>query len=401
MQTTPNSNRFKITIIGSTNAGKSSLLNAITEQEISIVSNIKGTTTDSVKKAMEFLPFGPVLFTDTAGFNDDSELGKFRIEKTIQEIRSSDFIIYVVDGNDFNKEEYKENILMLKKYSIPYINVVTKEEKLKEVEKLEIKNALKDCIFINTRDRNSILRFKELLLKNLNILEEEPGLLDGILNYDDTIIMVIPIDSEAPKGRLILPQVQLLRAALDKGIKSIVCRETELEEVINETEKISLVVTDSQIFNKVDKIVKNKFPLTSFSILFAKQKGDLERLISGIEKIKHLKEGANILISENCTHNTSHEDIGRFKIPALLEKKTGKNFSFKFLTGKDFPRDLKKYDLVIHCGACMITKKNMEIRIEECIKEGVEITNYGIVLAYLSGILEKSINSIKKNNGDD
>lgn len=399
MQNTPNSNRFKITIIGSTNAGKSSLLNAITEQEIAIVSEIKGTTTDSVKKAMEFLPFGPVLFTDTAGFNDNSELGTLRIEKTIKEIRSSDFVIYVIDGNDFNLKLYNENILILKKYSIPYLNVVTREEKLDFEKKEKIKKSLKNYCFININDRNSILNFKKLLLEKLNILEKEPGLLDEISNYGDTIVMVIPIDSEAPKGRLILPQVQLLRAALDKGIKSIVCRDTELEEIIknNKKEDINLVITDSQIFKKVDEMINSKFPLTSFSILFAKQKGDLKKLISGIKKINKLKDGAKILISENCTHNTSHEDIGRVKIPKLLEKKTGKKFSFKFLAGKDFPKDLGKYDLVIHCGACMITKKNMEIRINECIKEGIEITNYGLILAYLDGILEKSIDSILKS----
>ncbi|MFA6709426.1 MAG: [FeFe] hydrogenase H-cluster maturation GTPase HydF [Fusobacterium sp.] len=396
METTPNSNRFKITIIGSTNAGKSSLLNAITEQEISIVSDVKGTTTDSVKKAMEFLPFGPVLFIDTAGFNDDSKLGTLRIEKTIKEIKSSDFIIYVIDGRNFNLKLYNENILILKKYSIPYINVVTREEKLNLMQKKEIKKLIKNCSFVNTNDRSSILNFKKTLLENLNVLESEPGLLDGISSYGDTIVMVIPIDSEAPKGRLILPQVQLLRAALDKGVKSIVCRDTELEEILNEKKRtdISLIITDSQIFKKVDEMVKDKFPLTSFSIIFARQKGDLKKLILGIKKINSLKDGAQILISENCTHNTSHEDIGRVKIPKLLERKTGKKFRFSFSAGKDFPKDLKKYDLVIHCGACMITKKNMEIRINECEEENVEITNYGLILAYLSGILEKSINSI-------
>lgn len=396
METTPNSNRFKITIIGSTNAGKSSLLNAITEQEISIVSDVKGTTTDSVKKAMEFLPFGPVLFIDTAGFNDDSKLGTLRIEKTIKEIKSSDFVIYVIDGRNFNLKLYNENILILKKYSIPYINVVTREEKLNLMQKKEIKKLIKNCFFVNANNRNSILNFKKTLLENLNVLESEPGLLDGISNYGDTIVMVIPIDSEAPKGRLILPQVQLLRAALDKGVKSIVCRDTELEEILNENKRtdISLIITDSQIFKKVDEMVKDKFPLTSFSIIFARQKGDLKKLILGIKKINSLKDGAQILISENCTHNTSHEDIGRVKIPKLLERKTGKKFQFTFSAGKDFPKDLKKYDLVIHCGACMITKKNMEIRINECEEENVEITNYGLILAYLSGILEKSINSI-------
>lgn len=399
MQTTPNSNRFKITIVGATNAGKSSLLNAITEQEISIVSEIKGTTTDSVKKAMEFLPFGPVLFTDTAGFNDNSKLGQLRIEKTLKEIRNSDFIIYVIDGTEFDFSLYKENVMLFKKYSIPFINVITKVDKLNYQKKEEYKKILKNSFFVDTRDRNSILELKKELIRNLNIIEEEPGLLDGILEYGNTIILLIPIDSEAPKGRIILPQVQILRAALDKGIKSIVCRETELEDVISKykEEEISLVITDSQIFKKADEMIKDKFPLTSFSILFARQKGDLNFLIEGINKIKKLKKGSKILISENCTHNTTHEDIGRIKIPKLLKEKTGKEFEFFFFTGKDFPNNLKDYDLVIHCGACMITKKSMERRILDCKDEEVEITNYGLVLAYLTGILDKSIEAINKN----
>lgn len=399
MQTTPNSNRFKITIVGATNAGKSSLLNAITEQEISIVSEVKGTTTDSVKKAMEFLPFGPVLFTDTAGFNDNSQLGKLRIEKTLKEIRSSDFIIYVIDGTEFDFNLYKDNVLLFKKYSIPFINVITKMDKLNYQKKEEYKKILKNSFFVDTRDRNSILDLKRELIRNLNIIEEEPGLLDGILEYGNTIILLIPIDSEAPKGRIILPQVQILRAALDKGIKSIVCRETELEDVISKYKEgeVSLVITDSQIFKKADEIIKDKFPLTSFSILFARQKGDLNVLIKGIDKIKNLKKGSKILISENCTHNTTHEDIGKIKIPKLLKEKTGKEFEYFFFTGKDFPNNLRSYDLVIHCGACMITKKSMETRILDCKNEEVGITNYGLVLAYLTGILEKSIDAINKN----
>ena len=400
MQTTPNSNRTHIIFLGATNSGKSSLLNAITEQEISIVSDIKGTTTDSVKKAMEFIPFGPVLFIDTAGFNDDTELGKLRIEKTLKEIKKSDFAIYVIDGNNFDEEAektYKENLALMKKYNLPFITAVNKSELLSDEKKEEIKKIIKEPYFISAKSRESILDFKKILIEKLDVLEEEPSLLKGIVEYGDTVVMVVPIDSEAPKGRLILPQVQILRDALDNGVKVIVTRDTELAAVLEENKNIKLIITDSQAFKIVDKIVADRYPLTSFSILFAKQKGDLNKFIAGIEVIKNLKEGAKILIAETCSHNTSHEDIGRVKIPTLLQKKTGKHFDFSFSMGKDFPDDLEKFDLIIHCGGCMITRKTMENRIAECENAGVKVTNYGMIIAYLTGILEKSIKSININ----
>ena len=394
MQTTPNSNRTHIIFLGATNSGKSSLLNAITEQEISIVSDIKGTTTDSVKKAMELIPFGPVLFIDTAGFNDDTELGKLRIEKTLKEIKKSDFAIYVIDGNNFDEEAektYKENLALMKKYNLPFITAVNKSELLSDEKKEEIKKIIKEPYFISAKSRESILDFKKILIEKLDVLEEEPSLLKGIVEYGDTVVMVVPIDSEAPKGRLILPQVQILRDALDNGVKVIVTRDTELAAVLEENKNIKLIITDSQAFKIVDKIVADRYPLTSFSILFAKQKGDLNKFIAGIEVIKNLKEGAKILIAETCSHNTSHEDIGRVKIPTLLQKKTGKHFDFSFSMGKDFPDDLEKFDLIIHCGGCMITRKTMENRIAECENAGVKVTNYGMIIAYLTGILEKSL----------
>lgn len=394
MNTTPNSNRTHIVLLGSTNAGKSSLLNAITEQNISIVSDIKGTTTDSVKKAMELIPFGPVVFTDTAGFNDNSELGKLRIEKTIQEIKKADFAIYVIDGNNFEKDIYEENIILLKKYHVPYITVINKNDLIDDNLREKLKSSIKNPYFISTKDRNSVLDFKKFLIEKLDILEDEPSLLKGIVNYGDTVLLVVPIDSEAPKGRLILPQVQIIRDALDNGIKVIVTRDTELHETLLENPQTKLVITDSQAFKEVDKIVADRFPLTSFSILFAKQKGDLNKFLEGIEIIKNLKEGDNILIAETCTHNTSHEDIGRVKIPKLLQNKTGKKFEFTFSMGKDFPDNLDKFNLVIHCGGCMITKKMMENRILECNNNGVKVVNYGMIIAYLTGILDKSLKGI-------
>lgn len=392
MNNTPNSNRTNIVLIGETNAGKSTLLNAIVGQEISIVSDIKGTTTDSVKKTMELIPYGPVLFTDTAGFGDNSDLGQLRIERTIKEIKKADFVIYVVDGNYFDEKIYEKNIINLKKYSTPYITVVTKKNEVDKKKIESIKNKIRDVYFIDSLDSKSILELKEVLVKKLNTLESDPSLLKGIVNYGETIIMVIPIDSETPKGRIILPQVQILRDALDNGIKTLVVRDTELKEVIENYDKkaIKLIITDSQIFKKVDSIVNNKFSITSFSIIFARQKGELKEFLEGIKKIENLKDNSKVLMVENCSHNTSHEDIGKIKIPKLLLEKTGKNLEFEFLSGKDFPDDLSIYDLIIHCGGCMITRKNMINRISICNENNKNITNYGIVLAYISGILEKS-----------
>lgn len=392
MNNTPNSNRTNIVLIGETNAGKSTLLNAIVGQEISIVSDIKGTTTDSVKKTMELIPYGPVLFTDTAGFGDNSDLGQLRIERTIKEIKKADFVIYVVDGNYFDEKIYEKNIINLKKYSTPYITVVTKKNEVDKKKIESIKNKIRDVYFIDSLDSKSILELKEVLVKKLNTLESDPSLLKGIVNYGETIIMVIPIDSEAPKGRIILPQVQILRDALDNGIKTLVVRDTELKEVIENYDKkaIKLIITDSQIFKKVDSIVNNKFSITSFSIIFARQKGELKEFLEGIKKIENLKDNSKVLMVENCSHNTSHEDIGKIKIPKLLLEKTGKNLEFEFLSGKDFPDDLSIYDLIIHCGGCMITRKNMINRISICNENNKNITNYGIVLAYINGILEKT-----------
>ncbi len=247
---------------------------------------------------MELIPFGPVLFIDTAGLDDETELGKLRIEKAIKEIKKSDFAIYIIDGNNFSERDYKENISFLKKNNIPCIVAINKEDLLSEEKKNEIKKSIKDCIFISTKKRESILNFKDELIKKLNILEEEPSLLKGIVSYGGKIVLVVPIDSEAPKGRLILPQVQVIRDALDNGLQVIVCRDTELEKTLEENKNIDLVITDSQAFKIVDEIVKDRFPLTSFSILFARQKGDLDKLLDGISQIKNLKENSKILITE-------------------------------------------------------------------------------------------------------
>lgn len=395
MKNTPNSNRLHIGIFGKTNSGKSSLLNAITEQNISIVSEIEGTTTDSVVKAMEFLPFGPVLFIDTAGLEDNTPLGKLRIKKTLEELKRTDFAILVMDATKIDMAFYKDQEFQFRKYNIPFLFVINKEDLLSEKEKETVKKIFPSSIFVSTKNRDSILMLKESILKEIKKEKEEPKLLGDLVPYNGKVLMVVPVDSEAPKGRLILPQVQLIRECLDHGIKSYVVRDTELESALEDIKDIDLVLTDSQAFKNVDRILKDRAKLTSFSILFARQKGDLNDLVRGVKKLKSLNHGDKILIAETCTHNTSHEDIGRVKIPKLVKNFTGKEVEFTFVGGKDFPEDLSKYALVIHCGACMINKKHMQSRIDESMSLNVPITNYGLVIAEVTGILDKSLEIFK------
>lgn len=395
MKNTPNSNRLHIGIFGKTNSGKSSLLNAITEQNIAIVSEIEGTTTDSVVKAMEFLPFGPVLLIDTAGLEDNTPLGKLRVKKTLEELKRTDFAILVMDATKIDMAFYKDQEIQFKKYNIPFLFVINKDDLLTENEKDVIKKIFPRAIFASTKNRDSILMLKENILKEIIKEKEEPKLLGDLVPYNGKVLMVVPVDSEAPKGRLILPQVQLIRECLDHGIKSYVVRDTELESALEDIKDIDLVVTDSQAFKNVDKILNNRVKLTSFSILFARQKGDLNDLVRGVKKLKSLNHGDKILIAETCTHNTSHEDIGRVKIPKLVKNYTGKEIEFTFVGGKYFPEDLSKYALVIHCGACMINKKHMQSRIDESMSLNVPITNYGLVIAEVTGILDKSLEIFK------
>ncbi|MGL4988125.1 MAG: [FeFe] hydrogenase H-cluster maturation GTPase HydF [Cetobacterium sp.] len=395
MKTTPNSNRLHIGIFGKTNSGKSSLMNAITDQNTSIVSNVEGTTTDSVTKAMEFLPFGPVLFIDTPGLEDSTVLSELLEKKALGELKRTDFAILVIDSTKQDSDFYKKMVSQFKKYNIPFLFVQNKIDLLSENEKVKLQDEFKDSILVSTLERESILNLKDAILNRLKIAEEEPKLLGDLVDYNGKVVMVVPVDSEAPKGRLILPQVQLIRECLDHGIKSYVVRDTEFESALEDIKDIDLVVTDSQAFKNVDKILNNRAKLTSFSILFARQKGDLRDLVLGADKLDSLKDGDKILIAETCTHNTSHEDIGRVKIPALIKKYSGKNIEFCFIGGKDFPDDLSKYSLVVHCGACMINKKLMQSRIDESHNSEVPITNYGIVIAKVTGILEKSLEVFK------
>lgn len=404
MKNTPNSNRKHIVFYGKRNAGKSSIMNKIIGQEISLVSEIKGTTTDTVSKAMELIPFGPVVFVDTGGIDDKGDLGILRVEKTMKTLDKADLGIYIISIDDLenglNEEFYLKFIKEFKRRNIPYIIVINKidkvsKEKLREIkEDIIFNKSLDNLIYLSILDEKSMLNLKEELVEKLQVEEQEQSLIGDIVPYGGKIIMVVSIDSEAPRGRLILPQVQLLRDSLDHGIKSYVVRNTELKSAIEDLKDIDLVVTDSQIFKEVDKIVPKDINLTSFSILMARQKGDLNVFLKGTSIIEELKkiEVPRILIMESCSHNTSHEDIGRVKIPKLLSKYLNKEIDFQFKMGEDFPKDLQSFDLVIHCGSCMLNKRSMISRIEICKDENVPITNYGIVLAYLTGILNRSVN---------
>ncbi|HDK7139782.1 TPA: [FeFe] hydrogenase H-cluster maturation GTPase HydF [Clostridium botulinum] len=391
MNTTPNANRIHITFIGKTNSGKSSLMNAIIGQDISIVSPIEGTTTDPVNKAMELIPLGPVLFTDTAGLEDNTELGKVRIEKTLNTLLKTDFAIYVMSAKDIDINLYKETINKFKEQNISYITVINKMDIIEKNKIDNIKKIIEDPIFVSSNDINSILNLKDLIIKNLSKTKENDTIIGNLLPHNSKVIMVIPIDSEAPKGRLILPQVQLIRDCLDHGIKSYVVRDTELKSALDDLKNVDLVITDSQAFKKVNNIVPKNIKLTSFSILLANYKGDLKTFVKGTKTINTLNKNSKILISESCTHNYSHEDIGRIKIPNMINSHVDKKLNYEFKMGGDFPQDVDKYDLIIHCGACMVNKKSMDSKLKLCKEKNIPITNYGILISYLTGILDRSI----------
>ena len=393
---TPDSNRKHIAFFGRRNAGKSSIFNLLLNQEISLVSDVPGTTTDPVYKSMELIGYGPVRIIDTAGLDDVGSLGRMRVEKTEEILQKTDLAIYVLNAEKIDKEEKKGAKLFFQRFRIPYVFVWNKLDQLKEEERKKLRKENSGDSFLDENINLKRENLLEIILKNLKEQEEDPPLIGDLAAYGSTVVLVVPIDSEAPKGRLILPQVQVIRECLDNGIKTVVVRETELEETIKEIQKIDLVITDSQVFKTVDKIVPAHIPLTSFSMLFARQKGDIREFIKGIEaleELKNKKEGT-VLIAESCTHTTSHEDIGTVKIPNLLKKKINPNLKIIFQNGATFKEkefNMENVDLIIHCGSCMITRKNMLNRIRIAEEKGVPITNYGVTLAYLTGILDRAI----------
>ena len=375
--------RLQIGVFGRTNVGKSSFVNKITGQDISIVSDIAGTTTDVVEKSMELLPIGPVTFLDTAGLDDFSELGEKRIEKALKVLNRCDVAVLVTDRYEFDNCE-KEIIKKFDELNIKYITVINKQDENFENDKnFLVTSMIKDTAIVD--------KFKKELIKILpDDFINSPKIAGDLVSEKSTVILVIPIDKEAPKGRIILPQVQTLRDLLDSNCITLCVKESELKDAINNLkEPPSLVVTDSQAFKTVAEIVPENIPLTSFSILFARLKGDLSEFIKGANAIKNLKDGSKILFLESCTHHAIDDDIARVKIPKLLKKTTNKELICEYFTGHDFP-NVSGYDLIIHCGACMTNRKEILSRIMIANSHNVPITNYGIVISYCLGILERA-----------
>lgn len=389
--------RLHIGLFGKTNVGKSSFLNKIADQNISIVSNIAGTTTDVVEKSMELLPVGPVTFLDTAGIDDKTELAQERIEKTKKIINRTDIAVIICDYNGIDNYE-RDLIQTFEGLKIPYLIVINKQdeqkislEKYNEILEL-VKSEDRVLQTSATNDNEIVFKFKEKLVKLLpEDFVNSPKIAGDLIPPQSTVILVIPIDKEAPKGRLILPQVQTIRDLLDSNCLTYVVKENELQQAIdNLKEPPALVITDSQAFKNVSEIVPENIPLTSFSILFARLKGDLQAFKKGAEAIKSLKDGDKILILESCTHHAIEDDIGRVKIPNLLKKRTGKDLIIEHYAGHDFP-EIKDYKLIIHCGACMTNRREVLSRILKANDSGIPITNYGITISYCLGILPRAI----------
>ena len=392
------SNRLHIAVFGKTNAGKSSFVNRVTNQSISIVSEIAGTTTDVVEKSMELLPIGSVRFLDTAGLDDTTSLSEERINATLKVINRTDIAVIICDAGGLDEVE-KDLIQRLKTLNIPFLIVINKsdistisEEKFSEILALVDQNPDKILKTSVTDDENLVFSFKSALLKLLpDDFVTPPTILGDLIPPKSTVVLVIPIDKEAPKGRIILPQVQSIRDLLDNDCLSLVVKESELEQALASLKTPpALVVTDSQAFKQVSEIVPENIPLTSFSILFARLKGDLEVFVHAAKAIDTLQDGDKILILESCTHHPIEDDIGRVKIPRLLRQKTNKNLIIEHASGHDFP-DITPYKLIIHCGACMTTRREVLSRIMHANNLNIPITNYGITISHCLGILERAV----------
>lgn len=411
MEQTPKANRVHIGFFGRCNAGKSTLINMLTDQPVSLVSEVAGTTTDPVSKSMEMLPLGPVVITDTAGIDDTSELGALRIEKSEEIIKKINLAVYVLRNDEAPTADDMMWLNKLKQNNVPialFINEINDSDSesthdndsngndanLNYVDAYPDLSAIATVVgstdFTSNRDRLTLLD----LLGGLTPLdvEGEQSLLQGLVDPGDTIILVCPIDSAAPKGRLILPQVQTIREILDHKGLALVCQTEELPTMLNKlSQKPKLVITDSQAFEAVNALTPANIPLTSFSILMARFKGKLQDLVTGVKALNNLKPGARVLISEGCTHRRQCDDIGTVKIPMWLKKKGHTDLQLEFTSGGAFPKDVSGYDLIIHCGACMLTRREVLRRIDCAVVQGTPIVNYGVLIASLHGILERAI----------
>ncbi|MGL4912384.1 MAG: [FeFe] hydrogenase H-cluster maturation GTPase HydF [Romboutsia sp.] len=393
LNSTPQSVRVHIGLFGKRNAGKSSIINAISNQEISIVSDIAGTTTDPVFRPIEILPIGPCVLIDTAGFDDVGSLGQLRINKSLDILSKTDIALLVVDSTIGISKDDLSLIESFKSKNIPHILVLNKIDALNNNSQ-QIKNNLVNCpiVSISAKDRVGIESLKKEIINTIPKEFNNFSLLGDLIKPGDFIVLIIPIDKAAPKGRLILPQQQVIRDILDSGAIAIITKEDSLNEILsNLSSKPKLIITDSQVFKKVNELSPPDIPLTSFSILFARAKGDLDELVKGCEAIDKLKNGDKILIAEGCTHHRQDDDIGTFKIPNMIKNKTNKNITFDFASGISFSNDLSKYALVVHCGACMMNKNAMLSRIQTCRELDIPIVNYGVLMAYANNILDKTL----------
>jgi len=386
-------NDYTLRFFGKRNAGKSSLINALTKQDVALVSDLPGTTTDPVYKAMEILPLGPVVLIDTAGLDDEGQLGLLRVEKSKAVLNKTDLAILVIDGQseltEFDVKIFQE----IKTKNIPIVVVVNKIDLQKRIMPHSIVEQLgNDVVEVSTVTGAGIELLKGLLIKNTPEKWGEETLVGDIVKADDNVVLVVPIDSAAPKGRLILPQVQVLREILDNDANAIIAKENKLKEALaNLKRPPSLVITDSQVFGEIESIVPEAIPFTSFSILFARYKGDLTTYINGVKALEKLAKNDKILIAEGCTHHRQKDDIGTVKIPKWLKEYTGVDLTFDWVSGGQYPANLAEYKLIIHCGACMLNRREVLYRNSIAKEQNVPIVNYGILIAYLKGILPRVI----------
>ena len=401
MNDTPLANRVHIGFFGRRNAGKSSLVNAVTGQSLAVVSDVEGTTTDPVTKAMELLPLGPVVIIDTPGLDDEGELGMLRVKKSYQMLNKTDIAVVVIDSIIGVTDEDKKIIELINKKSIPLIVAYNKVDTYDEVEQQELKSKLtaslagqlvSNEIIVSASTGYNIDRLKEMIAENGKVEENKLRIIGDLINPSDFVVLVVPIDKAAPKGRLILPQQQTIRDILESDATAIVVKEYELRDTLmNLGKKPKVVITDSQVFAKVSADTPLDVYLTSFSILFARYKGNLEENVRGAKAIDELKDGDTVLISEGCTHHRQCDDIGTVKIPRWIRNYTHKNLNLEYTSGTEFPSDLSKYSLIIHCGGCMLNEREMKYRLACAKDQDIPMTNYGIAIAYMQGILKRSL----------
>ena len=383
MNSTPSASRTHIGFFGRRNAGKSSVVNAVTGQNLSVVSDVKGTTTDPVQKAMELLPLGPVVIIDTPGFDDEGALGELRVQKTRQILLKIDIAVLVIAADEGELAEDKALEEQLKKRAVPYVKVFNKTD---------LAPAPEGELGVSAKTGEGVHALKERIASLKKTEEQEACIVRDLISEGDLVLLVTPIDESAPKGRMILPQQQTIRDILDANAAAIGVKEDRIRETIDSLgKKPALVITDSQVFDIADAATPHDIPLTSFSVLMARYKGLLDTAVRGIRAVENLKDGDTVLIAEGCTHHRQCNDIGSVKIPRWLKKHTGKEINIELCSGNEFPEDLRKYALVIHCGGCMLTERAVRARMEIAEAQGVPMTNYGIAIAYMKGILARSI----------